>query len=433
MSIKSCTEEKLANGIKVIFMPTAKFKTISLGFFLHQELRRDLAASTALLPAVLERGSRIYPDSLTLRRELERIYGADLSTDIIKKGESHLISCSMEMVHGRYVGEKESLLRRGLAILGSIMGDPLVEGNGFKESYVYQEKEHMRKEIRGLINDKNLYSMERCISLMCDGEPFGVFKLGRLEDLDAVEPVTLFSYYRKTIARNPIYLYVVGDLKKEHVMEAVEGELSFQREQEQRSLPLPEIYREPEEVRFFQETMPVNQGKLVMGYRTNIAYGDPLYIPLLMYNGILGGFPHSKLFMNVREKASLAYYVYSRLERHKGLMLISAGIESGDYRKARGIIEEQAEAVLTGKISAAEMENTRRALVSQLRAREDNPYQLISANLEGLVGGKNYIEEELIRGLESVTIEDIQKAARKIKLDTVYLLSSKEGRAEDAV
>ncbi|MEW5784085.1 MAG: insulinase family protein, partial [Bacillota bacterium] len=105
--------EILPNGICLNFIPTQKFKTISLGLFLHQELRQDLATKTALLPAVLERGSRLFPDNLTLRRELERLYGAELSTDIVKKGERHLVTCSMEMVHGRYVGENESLLRKG--------------------------------------------------------------------------------------------------------------------------------------------------------------------------------------------------------------------------------------------------------------------------------------------------------------------------------
>jgi len=47
----------------------------------------------------------------------------------------------------------------------------------------------------------------------------------------------------------------------------------------------------------------------------------------LVYNSILGGGLHSKLFQNVREKAGLAYYAFSRLEKFKGLMVVSCGIE----------------------------------------------------------------------------------------------------------
>ena len=93
----------LPNGIKLTFIPAVKFKTISLALFIHQELAAEKATFTALLPSVLERGSRSYPDNLTLRRELERLYGSSLTNDLHKKGERHLISCSLEMMHGKYV------------------------------------------------------------------------------------------------------------------------------------------------------------------------------------------------------------------------------------------------------------------------------------------------------------------------------------------
>jgi predicted Zn-dependent peptidase len=419
--------ESLPNGIRVNFIPASKFKTISFGLFLHQELREDLASMTALLPSVLERGSHRYPDTLTLRRELELLYGAELSTDIIKKGERHLISCSLEMVHGQYVGERESLLGKGLSILGNVIGEPLVEGSGFKQDYVAQEKDQLGKEIKGLINDKALYALEKCFSAMCAGERFGVFKLGTVEGLEGINPAALWDYYQELFAQNPMELYVVGDLEPERVFEAAREMLQYRRRPRQDGLSPTEIYKEPGQLREKAEILPVNQAKLVLGYRTNISYGDPLYSPLLMYNGILGGFPHSKLFMNVREKAGLAYYVYSRLERHKGVMAIAAGIDGGDYEKARGIIEEQVEAMASGQISELELENTRRGLVNHLRSVEDSPYQMINFHLDGAIGGRDYTIAELIQDMEAVTPEEIIAAAGKIRPDTVYLLRGRQG------
>ena len=59
-----------------------------------------------------------------------------------------------------------------------------------------------------------------------------------------------------------------------------------------------------------EERQNLNQGKLSMGFRTKTRYGDDDYYALMVYNGILGGGAHSKLFSNVREKASLAYYAF---------------------------------------------------------------------------------------------------------------------------
>ena len=416
----------LPNGIRLTFIPAAKFKTISMALFIHQELSADKATLTALLPSVLERGSRLYPDNMALRRALKELYGAELSTDVHKKGERHLLSCSLEMIHGKYVGEGEQMLRRGLSILGGIMGDPLVVDGGFKEEYVAQEKEQLANLIRGLINDKALYAVERCLQIMCARERYGVFKYGRLEDLERISPASLWRYYREILSANPAELYVVGDLEARQVEAAAREAIYFHRGPQRDGLPETEVYVEPSEVSFVEERLPVEQAKLVMGYRTNIAYRDPLYIALVVYNGILGGFPHSKLFLNVREKASLAYYVYSRLERHKGILLISAGIDGSKYEQVRQIIEQQVEAMAHGQISDVELENTRRGLINQLRAGEDNPYQFINRQLDGEVGGRHYTIDELIRGIEEVGPEEIKAAAEKIRLDTVYLLQGEE-------
>ncbi len=422
----------LPNGIKLTFIPAVKFKTISLALFIHQELAAEKATFTALLPSVLERGSRSYPDNLTLRRELERLYGSSLTTDLHKKGERHLISCSLEMMHGKYVGEGDRMLRRGLSIIGGIIGDPLVENGGFKEEYVVQEKEQLEKTIKGLINNKALYAVEKCVQSMCSGERFGVFKYGRLEDLARVTPASLWRYYREILSANPVELYVVGDLDPEQVEGAARDTIIFSRGPQGDDLPETEVHVEPGEIRFVQEKMPVSQAKLVMGYRTSIAYDDPLYFALLLYNGILGGFPHSKLFINVREKASLAYYAYSRLEKHKGLMIIAAGIEGADYEQARGIIEKQVAEMARGKISETELENSRRGLINQLRLQEDNPYQHINRHLDGEISGKRYSTAEMIEGLESAGLEEIGAAAERVRLDTVYLLQNEEGVLPDA-
>ncbi|UUZ95673.1 insulinase family protein [Paenibacillus sp. P25] len=100
--------------------------------------------------------------------------------------------------------------------------------------------------------------------------------------------------------------------------------------------------RQPAQVKEVVERLEVNQGKLNMGLRINTSYADENYPAALMYNGILGGYPHSKLFTNVREKASLAYYASSRLDGHKGILTIQSGIEIGNYEKAVNIIKERA-------------------------------------------------------------------------------------------
>lgn len=417
----------LPNGIRLIFMPTVKFKTISMGIFLHQELKPDMAALNALLPSVLEQGSRLYPDYLTLQRELEKLYGADIATDIIKSGERHILAFTLETAHDKYLGEDGRLLQKGMSLLGSVLGDPLLIDGSFRQDYVKQEKSQLIKDIKAMLNDKVSYALERCLALMCAKENFGIYKLGKIEDYEKIDAAGLYRHYKDLLTHSPIDLYVIGDLDQKQVLEAAEEIFSFSRNGEYYPLPETEIMRPVEEVKYVEEDMTVNQAKLVLGFRTYTGYRDVLYCPLMVYSGVLGGFPHSKLFMNVREEAGLAYYINSRLEKHKGLMVISAGINYADLQKAREIIDRQMEDMASGGISDAELNNTKQALINQLLSRQDSPGQMISFHLEGSVGGKAYGVEELTDGIEAVDRKDIMAVAERIKLDTAYLLRPREG------
>ncbi len=421
------TEHYLPNGIRLLFIPTDKFKTISMGFFLHQELRGDLAALNSLLPAVLEQGCRLYPDKLTLQRKLDNLYGADLGSDIIKSGERHVQAFMFESAHDKYLGENGQLLNEGMSVLGSVVGDPLISEDRFREDYVKQEKLQLIKDIKALLNDKATYAYERCISLMCSEERFGTYKLGWMEDYDRIDAEGLYRYYQDVFFNNPLDLYVIGDLEENQVLETAGRAFNFSRNSASKTLSLTEVSRSVEQVRYHEEEMSVNQAKMVLGFRTHTAYQDDQYCPLLVYSGILGAFPHSKLFMKVREEAGLAYYVFSRLEKHKGLMIIAAGIDYADQQKAQEIIGCQMEDMAAGRISDTELDNTRHGLINRIRSQQDSPGQLINSHLDGAISGRTYSAGELIKRIEAVDRKDIQAVAEKIELDTVYLLKPRKG------
>ncbi len=418
--------KELSEGMKFHWIPTDKFKTVTIRMFIHQNLSRELASKTALLPAVLQRGTRCFPDSISLRRELENLYGADLAADVGKKGERHIIELGMEMVRPDLLDDKK-LLPKGLKIMADLLNDPLIEEDGFRRAYVDQEKDQLALEIKSLINDKTSYAMDRCIRQMCISERYGVYKLGSLDTLENVNAKELYGYSREILRENPIDIYLVG-LNDEKEVEAVfENAFSFPRAGNIKKIAETEVYREPKkEILTIDEVMSVSQGKLIMGYRTNIPYDHELYYGLAFYNGILGGFPHSKLFQNVREKASLAYFVFSRMERHKGLMIVAAGIESKDYEKAVTIIREQTAAIARGEISTEEMENTRMGFINQLRAQEDSAGSLISFFFEGRIGGRVNDFATIIEKIKKVTVDDVVAAAQKISLDTIYFLHGEE-------
>ncbi len=421
--------DELSNGIRLFWLPTDKFKTVTFKLYLHQELKKDFATKTALLPAVLERGTNLHPDRISLRRELDNLYGAELSADVEKRGERHIMEVSLEMVHPRYLGGFE-LLGKGLAMMRDLVADPFLENGGFCRSYIDQEKYQLAREIKSLLNDKVSYALERCIAEMCRDEPYGIYKLGNLKDLEKIDPRDLYLYSRELINQNPMDFYIVGLQRQEEIESLLRDIFTFERKLPLKELPPMNVYREKEsETVTLEETMPVSQSKLVLGYRTNVPYNHELYYPLVMCNGVLGGFPHSKLFQNVREKASLAYFVFSRLEIHKGLMFIAAGIDPAHYHRVLEIIAEQLDKIVKGDITREELENTRTGLINQLRSRVDNPDSLINFFLNAEIGGKKHGFAGAIERIQKITVEEVMEAADRISLDTVFFLRGEEGRS----
>lgn len=420
------TKNRLKNGINLFIHPTVKFKTILVQLIFHRQLREDDVTESSLLPSVLQRGSVAYPTRMQLAHRMEELYGTEMMADVTKKGERQLVTFTLDLVDDQYLPGESRLLANALQVLSDVVTNPLLDGESFQANVVSQEKEQHERVIKGLINDKIAYSVERCLRHMCQDEPFGVFKYGTVERLQQIDGPGLYRYYRSFLTESPVDLHIIGDVDADAVTSLVEDIFDFERKQET-TIPQTEIRRQAGDVRYLQDEMDVNQGKLVLGFRTGLTYADDDYFSLLVYNGILGSFPHSKLFQNVREKASLAYYAYSRLEKHKGLMIISSGIEVNNYEQALEIINRQVADMEKGDFSEEDLENTKHGLRNQFLVEEDNPGLVINRALDGMLAGREDSTADILRRLDTVTKEDVANVAAQVNLDTVYFLTKKGG------
>lgn len=279
----------------------------------------------------------------------------------------------------------------------------------------------MQKRIESIINDKIRYAAERCLEEMCRNEPYRLLALGRKEELPHITPASLYESYRKWLDEAVFDLYVSGDTSLEQVS-AWAGQYFKLPDGQPGTYSAAEIKPASEAPRTVVERLDVGQGKLNLGLRTGIAYSDDRYPDLLVYNGILGAFPHSKLFIHVREKASLAYYASSRLDGHKGLLTIQSGIEIANYERALDIIREQLDEMRAGNIEEQELSKTKAMLVNQLREIQDSAFERIAFDYNGVVSGKQRSADELIAAIESVTADKAAAIAGNVGLDTIYFL-----------
>ena len=233
------------------------------------------------------------------------------------------------------------------------------------------------------------------------------------------------KHFVKVMETYPLQVYIAGSISDEQT-EVVVKHLSGMQRRAAEITGIGFIKKKNIEPRYVTETMGITQGKLCLGFRTNIEPDSNDFQALMVYNGVLGGGVHSKLFQNVREKASLAYYAYSRLEKFKGLMVVSSGIEFRNKEKALDIILKQLDEIKNGAVSEQEMEATIKSMETGIKSLQDSQINIVDFYLSQIVSGTNYNFSDIIEKIKNVTQEDVVRAASYISLDTVYFLTAPE-------
>ena len=413
---------EIMQDVFLTYLPAQRFKTSRMTVQLIAPLQRETAAANALLPAVLRRGTVRCPDMESLSAALDTLYGANIDYTVRKKGERQCVGFAAGFIDDAFTPHGEKLLEPVSAMLGELLLDPVTHGGRFLSSYVESEKANLIDAIRGLKNDKRDWADIRLMQEMCAGEPYSVLRLGDEETAGRITNQSLYVHGQALMASSRVEVIYCGSAEAQRVEDAVLSALAALPRGAQTALPEVQRIQAPDTPRRIVETMDVTQGKLAMGYRC----GSDDYPAMVLANLIFGGTSNSKLFLNVREKLSLCYYASSSYARSKGILTVSSGVETKDFRRAEEEIGRQLAAVQQGDWEDWEQEGALQAIRASLLSLSDAQGALENFYLGQIAAGVEETPEELAAALEQVTKERIVAAAQTVKPDTVYFLRGKE-------
>lgn len=411
----------LMPGVRLRTVQTPRFKSACLSLSLLRPLKKEEAALNALLANVLMQGSRLHPDMQSLSLALDELYGASLGPLVRKNGQIQTLGLFMSCLEDRFAMESEPVLERTLNLMGELLLDPLLEDGCFSPEVVELEKENLINTIDSALNDKRAYANMKMLQAMCRDDPFGVPRLGAREDVEAITPQTLTAHYHKILPSSQVEIFYAGSRSAEDVAELLKQVLT----------PLPRSTPEPlffspmpprECPQYLEESMDLTQGKLSMGFTTGITTRDPDFPALMVFNALFGADMTSKLFMNVREKLSLCYYVSSSVHGAKGIITVSSGIDTDNYQKTVDEILHQLEQCRRGQISDEELQAAKEAICSSLRTIPDSIGQMEDFAAFRLLTGFPLEPEAYMEAVRAVTREDAARMARSVRLDTTYFL-----------
>lgn len=417
-------KQNIKQGVTLHVINTKKFKTNLFAIFLTTKLERETVTLNALLTTVLRRGSKNYKTQEEISKNLENLYGASFDCGVEKTGDNHVLKFYLESINNEFLPTQENLSKECFDILGDIIFNPYIEDGKFKEEYVNGEKENLKQIIQSKIDNKARYAAERCVEEMYKDEPYGLYKFGYIEDLDNITAKDLYEYYLKVIKTAKIDIFVSGDLKEDVVNEIVNCETVAnieERKPEYNIAKINAIKPEIKEPKIVNESMQITQGKLILGLDILENKKESKYWASV-YNVILGGSSNSKMFQNVREKASLAYTAGSVYLRQKDNIFIKAGIDIPNYKKAVELIKEQLTQMKNGDFPDQEIENAKLIISTSIESIPESQDSEITYYLSQELSDEFVSIEDYVKNIKSVTREQIIDIANKIQINTIYFL-----------
>ncbi len=411
----------IKDGITFHKIETNKFKTNLFSVFLTIPLNRETVTKNALITAILRRGTKKLLSQEEISKKLEEMYGASFDCGIEKTGDYQTIKFYLELLNDQFLPTKVNISKTGINLLLDIAFNPFEENGKFKKEYVEQEKENLKQIIEGKIDDKASFSYEKCIESMYKNKPYGLYKFGYVEDIDKLNEENLYEQYKELIKTCKVDIFASGN-NLEEIDQTIINNENIEKLRPRKIEIKEDIIKEkitnPELV---TDSMEVTQGKLVMGFDIMQNEENTSYVTMV-YNTILGVGANSKLFQNVREKASLAYYCSSNYIKRKANIIIRAGIEIPNFNKTVEIINKQLEDMKQGKFTDGDVESAKNLIFATINNIEEEQDTEISYYFGQELANKLETVEEYKNKIENVTKDQVISLAKQIQLNTIYFL-----------
>ena len=404
---------------------TDKFKTITMKVVFSSPIKKDEITMRNVLSDLLLQSSKNYESRRELTIKAEELYAADIYNNTQRIGNYILTSFNLQVLNDKYT--EEGNFEEAIKFLSEIIFNPDIKDNGFKEDKLDLVLSNVKVALESIKEDATNYSLLRLMEAYDKESPVSFRMVGYLDDLDKIKTDNLYEYYKNFIEYDYVDIYIVGDFENNTIQEIIKKYFKFRKVKRIR----PSYNIESKKIRrrrlLAKETIDNNQSKLAIACAITKASKYEINYPLVLANIIYGGGPDSKLFKDVREKNSLCYSIYSYPVKLDNLLVISAGIDKENYQKTLDLTTDLLKDMKKGKFTDKDINIAKEYYNTACEEVEESEYKIINEYLSQEILGVEPLEER-VKIMNKVTKKDIIKVAKKIEMDTVFLL---EGVRED--
>lgn len=398
---------------------TQKFKTVNIRInFKTKAIKEDLTKRN-LLSDILLRSSKNYPSEKEMAIACEELYDLNYSSNCTISGNYSILSFNTTFLNERYT--EAGMNEQAIAFFLDMIMHPNVSDRSFDTNTFKIAKKNIHDILISEKDNPGRYSMHELMEAIDSNSPISYHTDGYLDDLDKINESNLYDYYEDMLKSNLIDIFIVGDVNKERVKELFANHFQINTFKKAKDTHIIEHKKLPKRAKTKIIAADFTQSQLLLGCKIDKMTDFERNYVSTIYSFILGGGPDSKLFQSVREKNSLCYSINSVILKTFNLLVIKAGIDKADFKKAVALIRKEVNNMNKNKITDEELEKAKVTYINSCKEILDSPSSII-----GVYTAKEYLNmdllEERIKNIEKVTKEMIVAFSKKIHLDTIFLL-----------
>lgn len=333
----------LKNGLRVISVPMKNTNSVTVLILVGTGSKyetKDINGISHFLEHMFFKGTKKRPDTLAISETLDRIggeYNAFTSKEVTgfwAKVDKRRLDTALDWISDIFLNSK------------------------FEEEEIQREKGVIIEELNMYLDTPTAYISDLFEGLLYGDQPAGWRIIGEKENIMDFNRNKILDYFKNNYSNGNTVVCIAGDINPEEIKEKANN--YFSKIEQKKSPKKDAVKEEQSEPDVLIHTKKTDQTHFCLGAR---AFGifDPRRYALSLISVILGGNMSSRLFISVRERNGLAYYVRTSFDASSdsGYLVTQAGIKNNSLEKASELVLKEYRDLKNKKIEEKELKKAK--------------------------------------------------------------------------
>lgn len=389
----------LKNGLRIIVVPQKDSRAVTILVLVatgSKYERKEINGISHFLEHMFFKGTKKRPNTTAIAETLDRVGGiynaftGEEYTGFFAKVDANYFDLALDWVSDIFLNSK------------------------LDSGEIKKEKGVILEEINMLFDHPTPYVQILWRELLYGDQPAGWNIAGTKETVMGISRQKLVDYLENQYVSSNTLISVAGKIKTSQVIEEVKKKFSGIKNKA--GLKKQKVIERQTVPECLLKERQTDQTHLCLGTRAYNLFHPKRYSQEIL-GVILGGMMSSRLFIRVREKMGLAYYISSEAsaDPDSGFLVTQAGVDNKNVEKAVSAILGEYRKAAQRKVPASELKKAKDYIKGKMALQlETSDVQASFHGAQELLENRILTPKEIYDKIDKVGANDILKVAKDI-------------------